>query len=60
MGLDGQRHVPAALFPRKRQRIHFIEGLVGLRAGLDGCGNPPSKMGFDPRTVHPVASRYTG
>jgi hypothetical protein len=33
---------------------------VGPRAGLDGHGKsrPPSE--FDPRTVQPVASRYTG
>ena len=33
---------------------------MGPRAGLERCGksrNPPS--GFDPRTVQPVASRYT-
>jgi hypothetical protein len=33
---------------------------VGPRAGLNRCGkfHPPPR--FDPRTVQPVASRYTG
>jgi hypothetical protein len=30
---------------------------VDPRTGLDGCGSPPP--GLDPRTVQPVASRYT-
>jgi hypothetical protein len=29
------------------------------RAGLDGCGKSHIPPGFDPRTVQPVASRYT-
>ena len=32
---------------------------MGLRAGLDRCGKISSPLGFDPRTVQPVASRYT-
>ena len=34
---------------------------MGTRAGLDKCGKsrPPPPPGFDPRTVQPVASRYT-
>jgi len=32
---------------------------VGPRAGLDGCGKILTPPGFDPRTVQPVASRYT-
>jgi hypothetical protein len=31
---------------------------VSLRAGLDKRGKTPAP-GFDPRTVHPVGSRYT-
>jgi len=52
---------PRPLYPRKRTGTHFIESWVGSRAGLDGCGKsrPPPQPGFDPRTVHPVASRYT-
>jgi hypothetical protein len=32
---------------------------VGPRAGLNGCGKFRPPPGFDPRTVQPVASRYT-
>jgi hypothetical protein len=32
---------------------------VGPRAGLDRCGKSQPPPGFDPRTVQPVASRYT-
>jgi len=33
----GQRHVPAALPPRKRHGTHRAKGWVGLRAGVDRC-----------------------
>jgi hypothetical protein len=32
---------------------------VGPRVGLDGCGKFRPPPGFDPRTLQPVASRYT-
>jgi hypothetical protein len=32
---------------------------MGPRFGLDGYGNSRPLLGFDPRTVQPVASRYT-
>ena len=32
---------------------------MGPRAGLDGCGKSPPTPGFDPPTVHRIASRYT-
>jgi hypothetical protein len=32
---------------------------VGPRAGVDGCEKSRPPLGFDPRTVQPVASRYT-
>ena len=32
---------------------------LGTRAGLDGYGKSRLPQGFDPRTVQPVASRYT-
>jgi hypothetical protein len=36
MGVSGQRHTPAALYPRERTPgIHLVGGWVGLRAGLD-------------------------
>ena len=37
-GVRGQRHAPAAPYPRERHGTHFTGGWVGLRAGLDRCG----------------------
>jgi hypothetical protein len=35
-GVSGQRHAPAALYPRERTpRTHWVGGWVGLRDGLD-------------------------
>jgi hypothetical protein len=54
----GQRHAPAALAPRKA-RSPLCRRLVGSQ-GRSGrfrkILHPPR---FDPRTVQPVASRYT-
>ena len=36
-GVRGQRHAPAALYPRERPGTHCTGGWVGLRAGLDWC-----------------------
>jgi hypothetical protein len=44
---------------RERPGTHCTGGQVGPRAGPDRCGNFCSPLGFDPRTVQPVASRYT-
>jgi hypothetical protein len=59
MGVGGPRHAPAALTPGKRPGTHCIGAWVDPRAGLDGCGKSRPPPGFDPRTVQPVASRYT-
>ena len=59
MEVGGQRHAPAALPSGKRPGTHCIRSKVGPRAGLDGCGKSRPPSGFDPRTVQPVASRYT-
>ena len=37
-GMKGQRHAPAAIYPRERPGTHFTGGWVGPRAGLDRCG----------------------
>jgi len=52
---------PRPLYPRERPGTRYIGGWVDLRAGLDRCrkSRPPPPPGFDPRTVHPVASHYT-
>ena len=47
MGLGGQRHAPAVLLPALSCRLSWPQ------ADLEGAEN------LDPRTVHPVASRYT-
>ena len=59
MGVDGQHHAPAALPPRKDpvlivQEAGWAPGPVWTDA--ENLAPPP---GFDPRTVQPVASRYT-
>jgi hypothetical protein len=59
MRVGVQLHAPAALPPGKRPGTHFIGGWVGPRVGLDGCEESRPPPGFDPRTVQPVASRYT-
>ena len=59
MEVDGQRHAPAALPPRKRPGTRCTGGWVGTRAGLDGCGKIGPNRGFDPRTFQHVASRYS-
>jgi hypothetical protein len=59
MRVGVQRHAPAALPPGKRPVTPCIGGWVSPRAGLNGCGISRLSPGFDPRTVYPVASRYT-
>ena len=55
----GVSTMPRPLYPRERPDTHCTGGWVGPRAGLDGCGKISPPPGFDPRTVQPVASRYT-
>ena len=47
------------LYPGERPGTHCTGGWVGPKVGLDGCGKSRLPPGFDPRTVQPVASRYT-
>jgi len=37
--VSGQRNAPAAPYPRERPGTHCTGGWMGLRAGLDRCGN---------------------
>ena len=60
MGASGQRHNPAALFPGKKPGARFTWRLVGPRDGLDRYGKSRPHQGCDPKSVHLVASRYTG
>ena len=58
MGMDGQRHVPAALPPGKiRYPLYRRLGGPQGRSGL--VRKISTAPGFDPRTVNPVASRCT-
>jgi hypothetical protein len=50
---------PRPLYPRERPGTRCTGGWVGTRAGLDVCEKSRPPPGFDPRTVQPVASRYT-
>jgi len=58
MGVDGQHHAPAAL-PGKETRypLYRRQGGPHGRSGRVRKISPPP--GFDPRTLQPVASRYT-
>jgi len=56
--VGGQRHAPAALLPEKTRRpLYRRPGGPQGRFGRLRKISPTS--GFDPRTVKPVASRYT-
>ena len=58
MVVGGQRQAPAALTPRKtRYPLYRRLGEPQGRSGLVRKISP--SQGFDPRTVQPVASRYT-
>jgi len=50
---------PRPLYPWERPGTHFKGGWVGPRTGLDRCGKFRPTLEFGPRTVQPVASRYT-
>jgi hypothetical protein len=57
-GVGGQHHAPAALPPGKtRYPLYRRLGGPQGRSGRVRKISPPP--GFDPRTVQPVASRYT-
>jgi hypothetical protein len=50
---------PLPLYPRETPGTLCTRGWVGTMADLDGCGKSRPPPEFDPRTVQPVASRYT-
>jgi hypothetical protein len=58
VGVGGQRHVPATLFPRKT-RYSLYGRLGGPQGRLYGCGKTRLQTGFDLRNVQPGASRDT-
>jgi hypothetical protein len=56
--VGGQRHAPAALPPGKT-RHPLYRRLGGLQFRSEQVQKISPPPGFDPRTVQPVASRYT-
>jgi hypothetical protein len=52
--MTGQRHAPAAFYPRERPGTHCTGGCVGPRAGLDRCGKSRPPPGFDPGPSSPL------
>ena len=58
MGVEGQYHAPAALPPGKTQ-YPLYRRLGGPQDRPGRVRKISSPLGFDPRNVHPVASRYT-
>ena len=59
MGMGGYNDAPAALQPGKTSGTHFIGGWEDSRAVQEVCGKSRPPVGFDPRIVQPIASRYT-
>ena len=59
MGGGVQHHAPAALPPGKNRYVlcRRLGGPQGRSGRVRNISPPPR---FDPRTVQPVASRYTG
>ena len=58
VGVSGQQHAPAALYPWDRPSAHCTGGWVGPRAG-SGRAENLVPTGIRSRTVQPVVSRYT-
>jgi len=59
MGLGGQGQAPGRFTPGERPGTDCIRGRVDLSVALDECRKDRLSPGFDPRTVRPVASRYS-
>lgn len=57
--MGGRRHALAVLAPGMRPSTHCTGGQIGFRTGLDWYGKMLPQLGFDPRTIQPVASPYT-
>jgi len=57
-GVGDQRHAPAALTPGKT-RYSLYRRLDGPQGRSGQVRKISPQPGFDPRTVQPVASRYT-
>ena len=58
-GVGGQRHAPSALPPGKMTRFPLYRRLGGTQGRSGRVRKISPSPEFDPRTVQPVASRYT-
>jgi hypothetical protein len=58
MGVKGQLHAPAALYPRGKTRYPLHMRLFGPQVRSGQVRKMSPTLGFDPRTVQPVASPY--
>jgi len=58
-GVEGQRHTPAILPPEKT-RYPYCRRKGGLQGRSGRVRKISTPTGSDPRTVHPVATRYPG
>jgi hypothetical protein len=58
MGVGGKRHTPDTLLPGKTW-YPLYRRLCGPQGQSGGVQKISPSQGFDPRTIQPVASRYT-
>jgi hypothetical protein len=58
MGVGGQRHTLAALFPGKRPAVCCTGGWGGPHGWSVRVRKNSPALGFDPQTVKPEASSY--
>ena len=56
---EGSASRPGRSLPPGKTRYPSCRSWLGPRAVLDRCGKFRHPPGIDPRTVQPVASRYT-
>jgi hypothetical protein len=60
MGVSGQHHTPAALYPQERTRsVNCTGGWVGPRAGLDTEARAFASVGDRTPVVQYVVRHYT-
>ena len=59
MGVGGERHAPGSFTLWKETRYPLYRRLGGPQGRSGRVRKISSPLGFDPRTVRPVASRYT-
>ena len=59
MGVGGEQHAPAALYPRERPGTHCIGGWVDPQGRSGRVRKISSPPGFDHRTVQALGSHYS-